>query len=232
MERVAIVTGANRGIGRQVASDLAALGYRVLLTARNEARGRQAASALQREGLPVAFHQLDVTDATSIRRLVKTLADEHGRADVLVNNAAVNLDKGLSPLELDLTTFRQTMETNVYGALRLTQGVIPLMQRHGYGRIVNVSSQAGRLSSPQPEGLAYRASKAALNMVTRVLARRLEENNILVNAVHPGWVQTDMGGSHAPVPVADSTDTIIWLATLSDGGPTGGFFYRREPMEW
>jgi NAD(P)-dependent dehydrogenase (short-subunit alcohol dehydrogenase family) len=232
MERVAVVTGANRGIGRQIAEDLASRGYRVLLTARNEARGRAAAEALQARGLPVAFHQLDVTDATTIRRLVKGLADEYGRADVLVNNAAVNLDKGLSPLELDLTTLRQTMETNVYGPLRLSQGLVPLMQRHGYGRIVNVSSQAGRLSNPQPDGLAYRTSKAALNMVTRVLARRLEGSNILVNAVHPGWVQTEMGGSHAPVPVVESTDTIIWLATLPDGGPTGGFFYRRQPMEW
>jgi NAD(P)-dependent dehydrogenase (short-subunit alcohol dehydrogenase family) len=232
MERIAVVTGANKGIGRQAAHDLAALDYRVLLTARNEARGREAATALQQQGLPVDFHPLDVTDATSIRRLVKRLADEYGRADVLVNNAAVNLDKGLSPLELDLTTLRQTMETNVYGPLALCQALVPLMQRHGYGRIVNVSSQAGRLSSPQPDGLAYRTSKAALNMITRVLARRLEGSNILVNAVHPGWVQTDMGGDYAPVPVTQSTDTIIWLATLPDGGPTGGFFYNRQPMDW
>lgn len=232
MERIAVVTGANRGIGRQTAEDLAALGFHVLLTARDEARGREAAAAMQEKGLPVAFHQLDVTDAASIRRLVKNVADVYGRADVLINNAAVNLDKGVSPLELDLATLRQTIETNVYGPFQLCQALVPLMQRNGYGRIVNVSSQAGRLSNPQPDGLAYRTSKAALNMITRVLARRLEGSNILVNAVHPGWVRTDMAGHHAPLSLAESTDTIIWLATLPEDGPTGSFFYRREPMAW
>lgn len=232
MERIAVVTGANRGIGRQTAEDLAAMGYHVLLTARDEGRGREVAAAMQEKGLPVAFHQLDVTDATTIRRLVKELADTYGRADVLINNAAVNLDKGVSPLDIDLATLRQTIETNVYGPFQLCQALVPLMQRHGYGRIVNVSSQAGRLSSPQPDGLAYRTSKAALNMITRVLARRLEGSNILVNAVHPGWVRTEMGGANAPLDLAESTDTIIWLATLPDDGPTGGFFYRREPMDW
>ncbi len=232
MERIAVVTGANRGIGRQTAEDLAALGYHVLLTARDDAQGRGVAAAMQENGLPVAFHQLDVTDAASIRRLVKHVADAYGRADVLINNAAVNLDKGVSPLELELAILRLTMETNVYGPFQLCQALAPLMQRHGYGRIVNVSSQAGRLSSPQPDGLAYRTSKAALNMITRVLARRLEGSNILVNAVHPGWVRTEMGGAHAPLSLVESTDTIIWLATLPEDGPTGGFFYRREPMDW
>lgn len=232
MERIVIVTGGNRGIGWQVCRDLAAEGLRVLLTARRVASGEEAAARLQEEGLPVAFHQLDVTDPASVRRLTKTVADQHGRADVLVNNAGVKLDDGVSPLELDVAVLRQTMETNVYGPLRLSQALIPLMQRHGYGRIVNVSSQAGRLSNPQPDGLAYRTSKAALNMVTRVLAKGVAGSNILVNAVHPGWVRTEMGGPYAPRTLPESTDTIIWLATLPDNGPTGGFFYDRKPMEW
>ncbi len=232
MERIAIVTGGNRGIGWQVCHDLAAQGLQVLLTARRAASGEEAAARLQEMGLPVAFHQLDVTDTASVRRLTKTVADRYGRADVLINNAAVKLDGSISPLELDMAVLRQTMETNVYGPLRLCQALIPLMQRQGYGRIVNVSSQAGRLSNPQADGLAYRTSKAALNMVTRVLAKRLEGSNILVNAVHPGWVRTEMGGPSAPRPLAESTDTIIWLATLPDAGPTGGFFYDRKPMEW
>lgn len=232
MERIAIVTGGKRGIGWQVCRDLAAEGLRVLLTARRVASGEEAAARLQEEGLPVAFHQLDVTDPASVRRLTKTVADQHGRADVLVNNAGVKLDDGVSPLELDVAVLRQTMETNVYGPLRLSQALIPLMQRHGYGRIVNVSSQAGRLSNPQPDGLAYRTSKAALNMVTRVLAKGVAGSNILVNAVHPGWVRTEMGGPYAPRTLPESTDTIIWLATLPDNGPTGGFFYDRKPMEW
>jgi NAD(P)-dependent dehydrogenase (short-subunit alcohol dehydrogenase family) len=232
VERIAIVTGGNRGIGYQICHDLAVQGLRVLLTARRVASGEEAAARLQEAGLPVTFHQLDVTDPASVRRLTKTVADQYGRADVLVNNAGVKLDDGVSPLELDLGVLRQTMEVNVYGPLRLSQALIPLMQRHSYGRIVNVSSQAGRLSNPQPDGLAYRTSKAALNMVTRVLAKRLEGSNILVNAVHPGWVQTDMGGLFAPRTLAESTDTIIWLATLPDSGPTGGFFYDRQPMEW
>lgn len=232
MERIAIVTGGNRGIGRQICHDLAGLGIRVVLTARRQASGEEAAAALREAGLPVTFHQVDVTDATSVRRLTKTIADEYGRADILVNNAAINPDKGLAPLELDIGVLRQTMETNVYGPLRLCQALIPLMQRHGYGRIVNVSSQAGRLSNPQPDGLAYRTSKAALNMVTRVLAKHLEGSNILVNAVHPGWVRTDMGGRYAPRSIAESTDSIVWLATLAGDGPTGGFFYDRKPMAW
>jgi NAD(P)-dependent dehydrogenase (short-subunit alcohol dehydrogenase family) len=232
VERIAIVTGGNRGIGRQICHDLAATGLHVLLTARRVASGEEAAAALKQEGLPVTFHQLDVTDPASVRRLTKTVADQYGRADVLVNNAAINLDSGQSPLELDLHVLRQTMETNVYGPLRLSQALIPLMLRQQYGRIVNVSSEAGRLSNPRPDGLAYRMSKAALNMATRVLAKRLEGSNILVNAVHPGWVRTEMGGRHAPRTLAESTGTIVWLATLPEGGPSGDLFYDRRPMEW
>jgi NAD(P)-dependent dehydrogenase (short-subunit alcohol dehydrogenase family) len=232
MERIAIVTGGNRGIGRQICRDLAATGLHVLLTARRVGSGEEAAAALKEEGLPVSFHQLDVTDPASVRRLTKTVADEYGRADVLVNNAAINPDSGQSPLDLDMNVLRQTMETNVYAPLRLCQALIPLMQRHQYGRIVNVSSEAGRLSNPRPDGLAYRMSKAALNMMTRVLATRLEGTNILVNAVHPGWVRTDMGGRYAPLTPEESTGTIVWLATLPESGPTGEFFYDRQPMEW
>jgi NAD(P)-dependent dehydrogenase (short-subunit alcohol dehydrogenase family) len=136
------------------------------------------------------------------------------------------------PLELDLAVLRQTMETNVYGPLRLSQALIPLMQRHGYGRIVNVSSQAGRLSNPQPDGLAYRTSKAALNMVTRVLAKGVAGSNILVNAVTP-WLGADRDGR--PVRAAHAArehghDHLAGDPTRN--GPTGGFFYDRKPMEW
>lgn len=232
MERIAVVTGANRGIGRQIAHDLAARGYRVLLTARNEARGQEAAAALQAKGLPVTFHQLDVTDAASIRRLAKMVADQFGRADVLINNAAISLGDDGAALRVDPAVVRQTMETNFFGPLRLCQALVPLMQRHGYGRIVNVSSRMGSLTHMGGHDLGYRASKAALNALTRVLAAELRGSNVLVNSVDPGWVRTAMGGAGAPRSLEEGADTIVWAATLPDGGPGGRFFRDRQEVDW
>lgn len=232
MERIAVVTGANRGIGRQTAHDLAARGYRVLLTARNEARGQEAAAALQAKGLPVTFHQLDVTDAVSIRRLAKTVADQFGRADVLINNAAISLGEDGAALRVDPAVVRQTMETNFFGPLRLCQALVPLMQRHGYGRIVNVSSRMGSLTHMGGHDLGYRASKAALNALTRVLAAELRGSNVLVNSVDPGWVRTAMGGAGAPRSLEEGSATIVWAATLSDSGPSGRFFRDRQEVDW
>lgn len=232
MERIAIVTGGNRGIGWQVCHDLAVAGLRVLLTARRIADGEEAAARLQEKGLPVTFHQLDVTDATSLRRLTKTVADGYGRADVLVNNAGISLDEDGAAIRTDLAVIRQTMETNFYGALRLCQALVPLMERHRYGRIVNVSSRMGSLAHMGGRHLGYRASKTALNALTRVLAAELKGSNILVNSVDPGWVRTAMGGSGAPRSLEEGAATIVWAATLPDGGPSGHFFRDRQPMEW
>jgi len=231
-QKVAIVTGGNRGIGLEIGRQLGGHGLRVLLAARDRARGQVAVAALRHEGLEVDFHRLDVTDQTSVRRLVKDVADRMGRVDVLVNNAAIYVDRGLSAVEVDLALVRQTMETNFYGPLRLCRLFVPLMQRHGYGRIVNVSSRMGSLHHMGGGALAYRTSKTALNALTRVLAADLAGTNILVNSVDPGWVRTEMGRAHAARSVEEGADTAVWLATLPDDGPTGGFFRDRQPAHW
>lgn len=232
-KKVAIVTGANRGLGLEICRQLAAReDVRVLLTARNVRAGQKAARRLAEEGGDVHFYQLEVTDQNSVRRLVKHVADHFGRADILVNNAAVYPDAGLSVTEIDPGLVRQTLETNFYAPLRLCQLLAPLMQRHNYGRIVNLSSSMGSLNKMGGGALAYRASKAALNVLTRVLAAELRGSNILVNSVDPGWVRSDMGGPGATRTLAQGADTAVWLATLPDDGPSGGFFRDRQPLAW
>lgn len=231
-KRLAVVTGGNKGIGLEVCRQLARLDTQVILTARNNSRGEEAVQQLTAEGLNVSFYQLDVTDQNSVRRLVKYLADQHGRLDILVNNAAVFIDRGLRVTEVDLALIRQTMETNFYGPLRLCQMLVPLMERNHYGRIVNLSSTQGSLHHMGGGNLGYRTSKTAINVLTRVLAPEVRSSNILVNSVDPGWVQTDMGGSHAPRSLEQGAETVVWLATLPDGGPTGGFFRDKRPYDW
>ncbi len=236
-QRVALVTGANKGIGLEITRGLAAQGYKVILTARDEARGGAAAEALKKDGLDVVFHQLDVTDPAGVRRVAEFVEKELGRLDVLVNNAGVYLDKGANfdgggVLSSDLEVVKKTMEANFYGPLRLCQALAPLMKKNGYGRIVNMSSGMGQLHDMGSGSFAYRLSKTAINVLTRVLANELAGSNILVNSASPGWVRTDMGGPSAPQTPAQGADTPLFLATLPDNGPTGGFFKDRERMEW
>jgi NAD(P)-dependent dehydrogenase (short-subunit alcohol dehydrogenase family) len=230
--RVAIVTGANRGIGYETCRALASRGLRVVLTSRDAAKGAAAARELADSGADVVHHELDVTDDRSIGALVRWAESELGRIDVLVNNAALYLDESVSVLDVDLATARATIETNLYGPLLLCQAVAPGMIRRRYGRIVNVSSGAGQLSTMGDYAPSYSMSKAALNALTRMVADAVQGKNILVNAADPGWVRTTMGGRSAPRSVAQGADTIVWLATLPDDGPTGGFFHDRAPMPW
>ena len=237
MERVGIVTGANRGIGFEICRQLSSLGVSVVLTARDSDAGNLAKDRLAAEGIRVLFHQLDVTDERSIVRLAAFMENglgsgQVGRADILVNNAGIYIDREISPLEVGAESVRQTMETNFIGPIRLTQSLVPLMKRNRYGRVVNVSSQMGSLTDMGRGGLAYRVSKSALNAMTRVLANELRGANILVNCVDPGWVRTDMGGRGATRSLAEGADTAVWLATLPDSGPTGGFFRDRRPRAW
>ncbi len=231
-QRLGLVTGANRGIGFEICRQLAGRGIRVLLTARDERRGQQAATRLTRDGLDVQFRQLDVTDEDSVRRLVGVVEAEFGGIDILVNNAGVYPDEGVPGLTIDLDTVRRTLEVNAYGPLRLCQALVPLMRRRRYGRIVNVSSGAGSLTEMGGGTLAYRVSKVSLNAITRILADEVRGSGILINAMCPGWVRTEMGGRHAPRSVEDGADTAIFLATLPDTGPTGGFFRDRKPIPW
>lgn len=230
--KVALVTGANRGMGLETCRALAQRGYQVVLTSRDQRLGQQATHSFVQQGLSVSYVALDVTDAGSIQHLKRALEERFGGVDVLVNNAAVFPDEGRSVLEVSLETFRATMETNCYGPLLLCQAWVPGMIRRGYGRVVNVSSGAGQLSTMGDYAPAYSASKAALNALTRMVADAARGANVLVNAVDPGWVRTRMGGPAASRSVEQGIDTIVWLATLPDGGPTGGFFSDRQPIPW
>jgi len=231
-KRIAFVTGANRGIGYEVCRQLARQGVHVVLTSRDQARGQAAAHQLQAGGLDVSAHALDVTDREIIQRLVEFIERTYGRLDILVNNAGIYIDRRHRLLEVDAEVLRRTMDTNAYGPLWLTQACVPLMKRGGYGRIVNISSGIGELSDLGSSWPAYRLSKIMLNLQTRIIAGELRGSNILINAMCPGWVRTDMGGPGAPRSVAEGADTAVWLATLPDGGPQGGYFRDRQPIEW
>jgi NAD(P)-dependent dehydrogenase (short-subunit alcohol dehydrogenase family) len=231
--RIALVTGGNRGIGFEICRQLARHGLSVVLTARDASKGKAAAKALQDEGLAVEFHRLDVTSCRSIRACIAAVAGRRGRIDVLVNNAGVMTDpRGSRFLDSKLDTYRDTLETNLYGPLQLAQAVVPLMKATRYGRIVNVSSGQGQLSEMGAGTPAYRISKTALNALTRIVAAEFHGSNILVNSMCPGWVRTAMGGDGAPRTPEQGADTALWLATLPDDGPTGGFFRDRKQIAW
>ena len=227
--RVALVSGGNRGIGLEIVRQLAGRGITVILGSREEESGRAAAEGLSGD---VVVRQLDVTDEGSVTRLAASVEDEFGRLDVLVNNAGISNDDGQRGMNADLDRVRDALEANLFGAWRLCEVAIPLMQRGGYGRIVNVSSGMGALEDMGGGSPGYRISKTALNALTRILASELRGSGILVNSVCPGWVQTDMGSPRAPRPVEGGADTPVWAATLPKGGPTGGFFRDRRPIPW
>jgi len=219
-------------MGLETCRALAQRGYQVILTSRDQQLGQQATQPFVQQGLSVTSFALDVTNEGSIQHLQRVLEERFGGVDVLVNNAAIYPDKGRSVLEVEPETFRATMETNFYGPLLLCQAWVPGMITRGYGRVVNVSSRAGQLSAMGDFAPAYSASKAALNALTRMVADAARGSNVLVNAVDPGWVRTRMGGPAASRSVELGADTIVWLATLPDGGPTGGFFHDRQPIPW
>lgn len=226
---LAIVTGANRGIGKEVSRQLAAAGYQVLMTGRTLAKVETAVADLGHNNLIAA--RLDVADPDSITAFHEQIVQDHNRLDVLINNAAINYDTWQRAVSADLDVVQQTFETNVYGPWRLCQAFIPLLRQSAHPRIVNVSSGAGALNDMGGGTPAYSMSKAALNALTRMLADELRGDRILVNAICPGWVATDMGGSGGR-PVADGARGIVWAATLSDDGPTGGFFRDGKPIAW
>ena len=239
-KRTALVSGANRGIGFEIARQLANKQIKVIIGARNPDKGLQARKDLRVDGLDVHSIHLDVADPQSIQAAVGRITDEFERLDILVNNAGIKIDSQSGILELNTTIFQNTIETNVLGPLLLSQACIPVMKANNYGRIVNIASTLGSLSemarpdSPYAEiGVpAYRLSKTILNGMTIMLAADLRGSNILVNSACPGWVRTELGGNQAPLSTEQGADTPVWLATLPNGGPTGGFFRDRQPIPW
>jgi NAD(P)-dependent dehydrogenase (short-subunit alcohol dehydrogenase family) len=227
--RVALVSGGNRGIGLEIVRQLAEMGIMVILGSRDEKEGQTAAQGLSGD---VIVRQLDVADVTSVDRLAASVEEEFGRLDILVNNAGISNDEGQRGVDADLGRVREALEANLLGAWRLCEAFIPLMRRHGYGRIVNISSGMAVLNDMGGGSPAYRVSKTALNALTRILASELRGSGILVNSVSPGWVRTDMGGSGASRSVEEGADTPVWAATLPNNGPNGGLFHDRRPIPW
>jgi NAD(P)-dependent dehydrogenase (short-subunit alcohol dehydrogenase family) len=226
---LAVVTGANRGIGREVVRQLAERGYTTILGSRDLEKGERAAREIGLENVQAA--ELDVSDQASVDAFADWLTAEHAACDALVNNAALDYDTDARALTADLTRVRDDLETNLFGAWRTAQALLPLLRASDHGRIVNVSSGAGQLGSMGGGTPAYSVSKASLNALTRLLAAELRSDGVLVNSVCPGWVATDMGGAGGR-PVAEGAAGVVWGATLPDDGPTGGFFRDGRPLAW
>jgi NAD(P)-dependent dehydrogenase (short-subunit alcohol dehydrogenase family) len=247
-DKVAFITGANKGIGLETARGLGQLGIAVVIGSRDEANGRAAAGKLRSEGIgKVESVRFDVTKPEDHQAIARHLEGRYGKLDILVNNAGVLLDeveieKGGSNTTSTVTSevLRKTFETNFFSVVALTQTLLPLVRKSPAGRIVNLSSILGSLTlhadpkSPiySMKGFAYDASKTALNAFSVHLAHELKDTAIKVNSAHPGWVKTDMGGSAAPMELAEGGKTSVQLATLPADGPTGGFFHLGDPLPW
>ena len=237
--KIALITGANKGIGKEIARQLGAQGLTVLLGARDAGRGAEAATELQNEGLNAHSVTLDVTDQASIDGAVRKIESDFGRLDVLVNNAGIALDSGPAS-ETTLDTLRRTYETNVFGVFAVTQAFLPLLRKSEAGRIVNLSSGLGSLTqNSDPDWgfagvkpLAYNSSKAALNMQTVILAAELKDSGIKVNAADPGFTATDLNQHRGPRTVQQGATAAVRLATLPADGPTGEYFDEDGPIPW
>ncbi len=229
---VALVTGANRGIGKEVARQLAQRGYRVIVSARDGAKATEAARELAEDtGADITPLMLDVSDPQSIAAAAQELRADPGRLDVLVNNAGIGSDFGVSGVDPDFDKIQRALDTNFFGAYRVTIAVLDLLRESKHPRIVDVSSGMGGVTEMGGWSPGYRVSKASLNAMTRILSTELKDAGFLVNSACPGFVDTDMGGPMgAKKPVEDGAAGIVWLATLPDDGPTGGFFRDGKPV--
>jgi NAD(P)-dependent dehydrogenase (short-subunit alcohol dehydrogenase family) len=239
-ETIAFVTGANKGIGREISRQLAAKGILVLIGARDRERGEKAVEDLRGQGLPVEFIQIDVTSQLSVDHAAAEVERRHGRLDILVNNAGIAVD-WFPGSELTVEALQKTFETNVFGVFRVTKALLPLLKKSKHGRIVNMSSGLGSITrSADPTSplasrnmlLAYCSSKAALNMITVQFANELKSAGIKVNAANPGFTATDMNQQRGPRTVEQGAATPVRLALISDDGPTAGVFSDDGPEPW
>jgi NAD(P)-dependent dehydrogenase (short-subunit alcohol dehydrogenase family) len=241
--KVALVTGANKGIGKEIARQLGGLGMTVLLGARDTERGQKAAEELRAGGADVRYLHLDVTDEATVSAAAGRVGEEFGRLDVLVNNAGIATEWGHLPSETSATLVRRAYDVNVFGVIAVTHAMLPLLRRSPAARIVNLSSNLGSLSlhaDPEQHGhiggsgmlLAYCSSKSALNAITLQYANELRGSGILVNAVNPGYCATDLNGHRGILPAAEGAKVPVQAATLGEDGPTGTFFGADGPVPW
>ncbi|MEU8182058.1 SDR family oxidoreductase [Micromonospora sp. NPDC049047] len=230
--RVAVVTGSNRGLGKAIARGLAETGAHVVVTARTEGAAHRAATELLVDGLSASGQQLDIADPASVARAMADVGYQHGRLDILVNNAGIAIDRGQAAASADIEKVRATLDTNIMGTWRCCTAAIPEMRKSGYGRIVNVTSHMGTFGEMGTGSVSYRVSKAGVNALTCILAAELKDDGILVNAASPGKVDTRLAYGKANSTPDEAADTFVWLATLPPDGPTGGLFYQRRPLSW
>ena len=240
-KKIALITGANKGIGLETARQLGQQGIAVLVGARDEAKGNQAAEELRKAGLEAQGIVIDVNNAESIQRAVARIERDYGRLDILVNNAGVMIDdQKKKPSEQSLDVWRKTFETNLFGLIATTQALLPLLRKSAGGRIVNLSSILGSINLHATPGSpiydmklpAYNVSKSAVNAYTVQLAYELKDTTIKVNAAHPGWVKTDMGGEGATMDIPDGAKTSVALATIGADGPNGAYMHMGETLPW
>jgi len=232
-KKIAIVTGGNRGIGLEIVTQLMKEGVFVVLGSRDLAKGEKAAADIKGRKSNVVAYQLDVNDTKSVRRFVELVEKNHGAPSILVNNAGVYPEETTAKVvDTPTSAWRETFETNLFGAVRMCREVVPLMRKLRTGRIVNISSGLGQLHHMGEGSPAYRVSKAALNALTKTLSAEVADAGILVNSMSPGWVKTDMGGEQATRSVEEGADTAVWLCMLPSNGPTGQFFRDRKPIPW
>ncbi|KAA9023659.1 SDR family NAD(P)-dependent oxidoreductase [Niallia endozanthoxylica] len=231
-KKVALVTGGNRGIGYELVKQLALKDFKVILTSRHPETGHEATQELMKSNLDVSFVVMDVDNPESIRQAAIIVKELYGRLDVLINNAGVYLDENKKVVAMDPSILEITMATNFFGAYYCLRSFMPIMEKQGYGRIINVSSEYGALSEMSDPGVgAYKLSKLALNGLTRLVAAEVK-GDIKINAVDPGWVSSDMGGPSAPRTPEQAAKSILWLATIGPEGPNGEFFRDGNRIDW
>jgi NAD(P)-dependent dehydrogenase (short-subunit alcohol dehydrogenase family) len=243
-KKVALITGANKGLGFETARQLGTQGITVLIGARDEARGKTAAETLVKEGIDAHYIHLDIEKPAGFKEVYKAIESQYGKLDILVNNAGINIEKsgwGVNTVTKSTPAdMRKTFDTNFFNLVELTQVLLPLIEKAPAGRIVNLSSILASLehhanpNSPiyNSKAFAYDASKTALNQFTVHLAHALKDTHVKVNSAHPGWVKTDLGTDAAPMNVQDGAKTSVWLATLPADGPTGGYFHMQDRLPW
>lgn len=238
---IALITGANKGIGLETARQLGKRGIHVIIGARDAARGAEAVKKLTAEGVSAAALFIEVTDSASVVAAVKEVERRHGHLDILINNAGIlDYAADTGPITTSVADFRRVFETNFFGLVSVTQAFLPLLRKSAAGRIVNLTSILGSIAEHADRNSAihgnrfpaYDASKAAVNMFTVELSQALTDTPIKVNCVHPGWVKTDMGGESAPMEIVDGAKSSVALATIGADGPTGGFFHMGVHMRW